>query len=422
MYEGSPNGAIPWAPWIVPLLVWTLFILANFVVMYALMLMFRRQWIEKEHLTFPIVRLVMDVSDYGTAGAIGSFLRSPLMWTGFGLAAVYNVMNMLQAWNPAIPALGKTYDLGALLTERPWSSLRPLSVAWRPENFGIGYLVSTEVLLSVWIFYLLQRFTTLFATMGGYEISGMPFERQQAFGGYLALGIVLIWMSREHIARVVRKAFTNTTEIDDSDEPIPYRITVWAAIIGFAVMVFIAVYAGMWLWVAVVHFGLVLLFSITYSRVRAEAGSPMVWLFPINQHWDMMVYSIGSSRFQRGVSYGNFSIFAVFFWLSRGYFPSMSAYQMEGFKIADEARIRQRTMIWWMIAALLIGLAGAYYIHLQAYYSFGANVQHSCREPVCGMMNRAIAEFEARRDVVPYYVVGHHGDMMPLSRYVHTRS
>lgn len=374
MYEGSADGTIPWGPWIVPLLTWTAFILANFVVMYALMLMFRRQWVEKEHLTFPIVRLVMDVSDYGTHGAVGSFLRNPLMWMAFGLAAVYNVMNMLQAWNPSVPALGKYYDLGALLTERPWSALRPVSIAWRPENFGIGYLVSTEVLLSVWVFYLLQRFSNLFAVVGGYEIPSMPFEREQAFGGYLALGIVLFWMAREHMGRIARKTFGNGDEIDDSDEPVPYRTTIWAAIIGFAVMMLIAVQAGMWPWVAAVYLGIILLFSVTYARVRAEAGAPMVWLFPIARQWDMMIHSVGSARYQSGVGHGNLAIFAVFFWLGRGYFPTMSAYQIEGFKICEEARIRQRTMIWWMIAAVVMGLAGAYYVHLQAYYSYGANV------------------------------------------------
>ncbi len=374
MYEATEDGAIPWAPWILPLVTWTLFTLANFVAMYALMLMFRRQWIEKEHLTFPIVRLVMDMSDYGVGGTIGRFLRNPLMWTAFALAAVYNLMNMLQAWNPAVPALGKYYDLGAVLTERPWSALRPMGIAWRPENFGIGYLVSTEVLLSVWVFYLLQRFSNFFAVVGGYEIPGMPFEREQAFGGYLALGIFLFWMGREHLALMFRKAFTGDPSIDDSQEPFSYKTTVWAAIIGFAVMIAIAVQAGMWLWMAAIYFAIILLFAVTYARVRAEAGSPMVWLFPIMEQWDMMIYSVGSAPYQRGTGFNNLTVFTLFYWLARGYFPTMAGYQVEGFKIADEGRIRHRTMILWMIAALVIGLVGAYYLHIQAYYSYGANI------------------------------------------------
>ncbi len=374
MYEGTEDGAVIWGPWILPLIVWTVFILANFVVMYALMLMFRRQWIEKEHLTFPIVRLVMDMSDYGDGGAIGAFLRNPLMWTAFSLAAIYNLMNMLQAWNPAVPALGKYYDLSAVLTERPWSALRPMAIAWRPENFGIGYLVSTEVLLSVWVFYLMLRFSNFSAALGGYDIPGMPFPREQAYGGYLALGIFLFWMGREHIAEILRKAFTGDPTIDDSGEPFSYKTTVWAAIIGFAAMMIIAVQAGMYVWMAGLYFLIILLFAVTYARVRAEAGSPMVWLFPIMKQWQMMTYIGGSAPLQRGTGFGNLTVFTLFYWMARGYFPTMSGYQVEGFKIADEARIRQRTMILWMIVALLVGLVGAYYLHLQAYYSFGANI------------------------------------------------
>lgn len=374
MFEGTADGHIPWGPWIVPLIVWTIFILANFIVMYALMLIFRRQWVEKEHLTFPIVRLVMDLSSYEGHAQTGRFLANPLMWTGFGIAAIYNVMNMLQAWNPAIPAMGKAYNLGALLTEHPWSSLNPLSIAWRPENFGIGYLVSTEVLLSVWVFYLLIRFSNFATVVAGYEISGMPFEREQAYGGYVALGIMLFWVGREQIGAILRKAFTGDPSVDDSKEPFTYKTIVWAGLTGFAAMMVIAVQAGMWVWMAGLYFVVILLFAVTYARMRAEAGSPMVWLFPIMKQWDMFAYVGGSAPLHRGMSYNNLTIFTIFYWLARGYFPTMSGYQIEGFKIADEAHIRQRTMIVWTIVALVVGLAGAYVLHLQAYYSYGANI------------------------------------------------
>ncbi|MFO7945793.1 MAG: DUF6785 family protein [Armatimonadota bacterium] len=374
MYEGSEDGVIPWKPWLAPLAVWTIFLLANFIVMYALMLMFRQQWIEKEHLTFPVARLVMDVSDYGAEGTIGPFLRNPLMWTGFAVAAAYNLMNMLNAWNPSVPCLGKTYNLGALLTERPWSALAPLNIAWRPENFGIGYLVSTEVLMSVWVFYLLFRFANFFTVIGGYEIAGMPFEREQAYGGYIALGIFLLYVGREHLIKVFRKGLLGDRTIDDSDEPFRYRTVVWAAVIGFGIMLFIAVQAGMWLSMAALYLLTVLLFSVTYARIRAEAGAPMVWLFPIQKAWEMIPYMSGSATWQRGSSFRNLTIFTLFYPLGRGYFLTTSGYQIEGFKIAEGAKIRQRTMILWMIVALVIGLGSAYYLHLSAYYSFGANV------------------------------------------------
>ncbi len=374
MYEGSPDGSIPWRPWVVPLAMWTLFLLATFVTMYALMVLFRRQWIEKEHLTFPIVRLVMDMADYSGRRVPGGFLRNPIMWAGFGLAAIYNVMNMLNAWNPAVPALGKYFDIGGLFTERPWSAIRPLSIAWRPENFGIGYLVSTDILLSVWVFELLIRFSNVLAVMFGREISGFPFDREQAWGAYLAFAPVLIWVGRGHLRNVLRKAFLGDPEVDDSDEPFSYRTTVWAGIIGFAFMVFFGMQAGMWPWVAIIYFGIILAFSVVYARARAEAGAALIWLFPITKAWEMM-FSVGGSKiYQHGSDWRNLGGLGLFYWLSRGYFPSMSGYQIEAFRIASDARIRQRTMVMWMIAALIIGLIGAYAIHLQVYYGFGANI------------------------------------------------
>jgi len=374
MYEGSDQGFVPWEGWITPLVAWTLFILATYVAMYSLMVVFRRQWIEKEHLTFPIVRLVLDMADQTGHRVAGGFLRNPIMWIGFGLATVYNVMNMLNAWNPGVPALGKNFNIGALFTERPWSGMGGLSIYWRPENFGIGYLVPTDILLSVWIFALLMRFANVAQIAMGYDVSGFPFERQQAWGGYIAFGLVLIWVGRHHIGSVLRKALTGAPQIDDSDEPFSYRTAVIAGLLGFLGMIVFGVMSGLWLWVALVYFGLCLLFSVVYARARAEAGAALIWLFPIMQAWEMMFNVGGSQVFQRGTSWRNIGAMGMHYWLSRGYFPSMSAYQMEGFRIADEAGIKQRTMVYWMIAALIIGLVGAYVIHLNVYYSFGANV------------------------------------------------
>ncbi len=374
MYEGTEDGSVPWRGWVTPLAAWTLFLLATYVTMYSLMLMFRRQWIHKEHLTFPIVRLVMNMSDTEGREVTGGFLRNPVMWMGFALAMIYNVMNMLNAWNPAVPALGKYFQIGSLFTERPWSAMGGLSIAWRPENFGIGYLVSTDVLLSVWVFALLFKLSNVAATAMGYDISGFPMERQHSWGGYLAFGLVLLWVARGHLREVFRKAFTGDPAIDDSKEPYPYRVTVWAGIIGFVVMIVFAVKAGMWPWVAIWYLGICLLFAVVYARARAEAGAALVWLFPIAQHWEMTFNIFGSKLFQHGSSWANMSALGMFYWVSRGYFTSMSAYQIEGCRIAEESGINQRTMVKWMIAALLIGLIGAYAVHLNVYYGFGANI------------------------------------------------
>lgn len=367
-------SVVPWGAWITPLVAWTLFLLAAFVAMLSLMTMFRRQWVERERLTFPIVHLVMELAGGKDAETALSFFKNPVMWAGFVLAAGYNLMNILNAWNPSIPAMGRAYDLGGLFTERPWSAIAPLSIAWRPENFGLGYLVPTDITLSVWVFYVLLRLATVFQVGMGYDVANFPFTQEQSFGSYIALGMFLVFVAREHLARVFRKAVGAAREIDDSDEPMSYRWAVIGFIVGVGGMLVWAGMAGMAIWTAVIFFGLFLLFALVYARARAEAGAAMVWLFPFYQHKKMMISIAGSEIYQRFGGWSNLTIFSLLMFLSRGYFQSMMAYQIEATKIADEARIRQRTMAVWLVVALVVGLAGAYVIHLQAYYTHGANI------------------------------------------------
>ncbi len=374
MYEGTDAGIVPWGAWTVPLLSWTVFLLAAFVAMLSLMTLFRRQWVERERLTFPIVHLVMDMAGGDQPAAKLAFFKSGAMWIGFALAVAYNLMNILNAWNPSVPAMGRAEDIGALFTERPWSAIQPLSIAWRPENIGLGYLVPTEITLSVWVFYLLLRLSNVAQVAAGYDIAGFPFAQEQSFGSYLALGVFLIIVAREHLAAAWRKMVGKASNIDDSNEPLSYRGSLIGIVVGFGFMLVWANALGMAVWTAAIYLGLFLLFALVYARARAEAGAAMVWLFPFYQHRRMMISIAGSAPYHRFGGWSNLTALSLLMFMSRGYFQSMMAYQVESMKIAEEARIKQRTMAIWLIVALVVGLAGAYVIHLQAYYTHGANI------------------------------------------------
>jgi len=373
LYEGAASERVPWLAWLGPLAWWSLFFVAVFVTMLCLIVIFRRQWAEREHLTFPICHLVLEVSPT-QEGRMGPFFRHPLMWVGFGLAFIYNLLNILNAFNPAVPALGRSYDLGALFTEEPMSAIRPLVLNYRPEVLGIGYLVSQDMALSVWVFYLMTRLENVFASMFGYRIPGMPFDQEQSTGGYLALALFLVWIARGHLGEVLRKAFYNDARVADSQEPIPYRLAVLGATAGFAVTVAFAVRAGMWVSTAVVYFGLFYAFALVYSRVRAEAGAPMVWLFPFYQHKRALLNAFGSKAFVRRRSFRNLTILSTFMFMSRGYYQSSQASQIEALKLADESGLHRRSMVWGLVLAVVLGLWGAFYLHLQAYYQYGNNV------------------------------------------------
>lgn len=345
LYEGT-EGGVPWGQWLVPLAAWGLLFLCLWVALLSLAQAFRQQWSEHERLSYPLLYLPLEV----TRGQ--AFFRNPVMWAGFGVACAYNVLNMAHAYNPAVAAAGQTYNLGALLTERPLSSLRPLMLFWRPELVGFGYLVSTEIAFSVWASYAFLKLQSLAAGVGGLEVSGFPFPQEQAMGAYLAMAGVVVYVGRRHLA-TVRKYLTV------------------AAVAALAVVGWMAA-AGMAVWLAAAYTVLLLAVAVVYARLRAEAGVPLMWLFPFWQQSQLIRSAVNSRMFLHHGTWGSATVFSTLVVLSRGYFPALMAYQSEGLQLAQRTGIRQRSMAGALVLAMAVGFGVAAWMHLRSYYTYGA--------------------------------------------------
>lgn len=373
LYEGSPTGAIPWAYWTKPIGMWLLFFFALWMVMMALTVAFRRQWSEKEKLIYPLLYLPMEVTeDIDGQSIVVGFFRNRIMWIGFAIAFLYNVSNIMNAYNPQITALGKFYDIGRLFTERPLSALRPIQLHYRPEMIGFGYLVSTEVSLSVWVFYLFLKLQSLVAAGAGLQIAGFPFPQEQSLGAYITMALMLTWVARHHLMDVVRKAFTGAPDVDDSDEPMSYRMTVFGGLAALAITLGWMIVAGMAPWLAVLYLVLILMVALVYTRIRAEIGVPLIWMFPYYQQFKAIKYFLGSRLLMDGGQWRSATIFTTLVFLSRGYFPSLMAYQAEGFRVARDTNMKPKGMTWNLILALVVGFLVAIWLHLRSYYAYGA--------------------------------------------------
>ncbi len=372
LYEGSENGAIPWRPWAVPLLAWGVFFLSFWLILLGLMALLRRQWSEKEKLTYPLQYLPLEMTE-GLAGSdlLVGFFRNPVMWVGFALSFVYNVTNIVNAYIPSVKSLGKFYDIGALFTERPWSAMRPFIFHYRPAVIGFGYLMSTEIALSTWVFYLAVKLVAVFGTAMGYEQAGLPYRYEQCMGAYIALGIALLWVGRNQLREALAKALGNAPGVDDSAEPMTYRMALICLVVGLVVWLAWVYYAGMNLKVALVYLGLLLISAIVYARIRAEVGVPMIWAFPYSQHYKAIKYVFGSRWLYDG-SWKTATIFTTLLFMSRGYFPSLVGYQVEGWRLANATKLRRQSMTWVLVIALVIGYAIAMWLHLRSYYEYGA--------------------------------------------------
>lgn len=376
MYEGTDAGVVPWAAWLRPLTAWTIFLTVLFCTGLCLVTIFRKQWSEHERLRYPLLLIPLDITaeeGTDTRQAVGNFFRDPLVWTAIAIVLLHHCLNVANAYNPAITALKDRFSMAGLFTEHPWTSFRRLSFFHRPQMIGFGYFVSLDVLFSVWFFHLMDPLLQSFAHIFGYRATpGWPFIQQQGTGAFLMLMLVLGWTGRAHLAEMLRAA-VGRGNADHSDEPMSPRVAVFGALAGFIVMIAWISTTGMSVLTACAYLGMLLVFGLVYSRIRAETGVATMWAYPFDQARNTMHYVLGGEGLTRGGP-GNLLGVTAFSWIGRGYFMSMMGYQIENEKLAEEAKLSRRGMPWLIIAAFLVGMAAGYVVNLRSYYDVGANV------------------------------------------------
>jgi len=355
------GGGVPWGAWAVPILVWSLFFLGLVAVELALVIMLRRQWIVSERLTFPIVYLPLQMTATGAG-----FLRNGLMWAGFAIPFVLESLLAINYLYPAVPAMQLRAKYPQVFTTRPWSGIGGLPVGYYPIAVGLAYFIPTDVSFSCWFFFLATKLLNVGAMALGLDQAGalgrsrIPFNQEQAAGAWIALGLIVLWTGRRHLARAFGRA--------GGEDAGMLRWARWGLIGGLVVAVGFVMAAGLAWWMALGMVGIYLLYVVVAARVRAEVGTqwtfaPLVWTPNY-----VMIHSAGPVRFTETqlVNIANFEGVTV------DVRAQPMAGQMEAFKLADAARMRQTRLVAIIVLATLAGLALAYWSSFGHWYATGA--------------------------------------------------
>ena len=227
-FEGLPEGAaIPWSAWVVPLAAWLTFIVAIYLMMIALMVLLRRQWVDHERLLFPLVQLPLQMIEEGRPGdRFGPFLKSPLMWVGFLVPFCLMSTHGLNFYFPVIPKV----NLYTVIV--PFRDFGALEILLSFTVLGLAYFLSFALASSLWVFHLLANLQMGLQYIIGYRLSG-EIEKfmegtlmlaHQGMGAMLALIAYGIWTARDHLKAVALKVWrSGPNAIDDSGEMLSYR-------------------------------------------------------------------------------------------------------------------------------------------------------------------------------------------------------
>ncbi|MFC1714647.1 DUF6785 family protein [Candidatus Poribacteria bacterium] len=165
--------------WIGPIMWWMGFIVVYIFIMLCINTILRKQWAERERLTYPIIQLPLEMTDIKSR-----FFKNKLMWIGFSIAGIISIINFINFLNPSIPELPiKRRNIDYLFTERPWNALRPVRIDAYPFVIGIGFLIPLDLLFSCWAFYWLYKMQIFVGSILGWRsLPGFPYAREQRTG------------------------------------------------------------------------------------------------------------------------------------------------------------------------------------------------------------------------------------------------
>ncbi len=371
-FVGAPDRRTPWEHWVVPLLSWSGLIGCFFIGIFSLVTLMERRWVRDEKLSFPLLNLplALTADDWSAYGPRAS--RRSLFALGVGIAFLFNAINIAHSLAPAFPGIGFSRPLFPTPLDRPWSALRGMRMYFELETIGMGYFVPLDVLFSVWFFHFAGRAVAVFGVEQGYDIPRFPFGQEQSAGGYLMMGLILLWNLRDHLTRSLARSVGLLRPNSETGQ----ERAAWTGLgLGTAGVLTFCSLAGFSLALAIPYFIVLGLFVITYARIRAETGMPFQYVVPEAMPKALVLNGFGYSRALEWGGRRGLVLFSCFAWLSRYHHTQeMAAYQMDSLKLGDEARVSRRLMLAGLALGLLMGLGAAYWAHLGAYYDQGSNL------------------------------------------------
>ena len=277
-YEGLPAGAaFPWGSWIVPLFWWGCFFFAFFAANLCLVVVFRRQWMDYERLPFPLAAGLLELTgEHGQQGTLMDLLRNPRFKIGFFIVFCLFSWDIASWFTELIPPLQANIDRQIFIGE----GFPYLRFKTNPMTIAFGYFTESNVLFSIWFFHLVMVLQVGLMNRLGFEMGSSdpwcsyhPAVGWQSFGGLLAFVVWGLWVARDHLCAVFRKAFTaRGGDVDDSGELFSYRtaVFVFLACVLFSVLFFWEL--GLSGWAALAFWGATLVLYLGLARIIVETG------------------------------------------------------------------------------------------------------------------------------------------------------
>ncbi|MEK7477666.1 MAG: DUF6785 family protein [Candidatus Coatesbacteria bacterium] len=371
--EGLPRGrSIPWGSWIGPIAAWGGFVLVLYASNLALCAVFFRQWSVRERLIFPIVHMPAEVAaDPAPGRLLNRFFRNPGAWAGIAIPVLLWGWKGLRSYVTGLPDFPLSWNLWSIFPDRPWSEFRLLSAEVFFSAIGLSFLLTREVGLSFWLFYVLYRASWVFVAWLGAGGTGFfgnwwtGFTVFQASGGMFAVAAFMCWTARRSLAAWLRRAVTGRS--DPVEDAIPPWLSLLLIAGGFLAMTLWHVVAGAQFWVGALATACTLVMLLVMGRVVAESG--MLFLSSITEPF-RVITGLFPASWISGASLASLV-------MHRGIIAEdtrkiLMPHLVNGLRAAEEGGLPLRRVLPVFALAAALGVAAGGYGFITTSHKYGA--------------------------------------------------
>ncbi len=345
--------------WVFPVITWSCFVIALWLVLLALTVFLRKQWAENEKLNYPIVQLPIAI-----ANDPKRFFTNRWMWFGFAIAAAAELLNGLNFLYPAIPSLPIKGTVLGRFASKPWSAMGHIAVSFYPFTIGLMFFTPLDLSFSCWFFYVIGRIQAIITdAVGARNI----YSLEQQTGAWIALGLIPLWMGRRYYFRIIGKIINKNYPLDDSNEPMTYRTAAMIIVAGLVFIFFLFHQIGMSFWAIGMFLAIYFPMAVGVTRIRAEIGPPLHQLIFVDPG-RTMVTVLGTRPFGTANLTGLTFLYPFVRCFRAHPMPS----ELEAFRIAERTRIGYRQLLVGMILAIVFGIFFTFWAYLHAMYQMGA--------------------------------------------------
>jgi hypothetical protein len=295
-FIGTPKGEpvrVPWGQWTRSFVTWGIYVWLFYLATFFLCGILRRQWVDSERLIFATARVPLDFTEGIREGRLlPAVMGNAPFLVGAALMMAFGVIRLMplflgeeQGWLPQIPFEDILGDTALGYVHVSPGKIYPLAI-------GFAFLVPSDVSLSIWLFYAFMCTQVVIAYTLGRPMEGGrsgPFLQWQQAGAWLALTVGMLYMARRHLWAVFRHAVW-WRRMDDSEEPIGYRLCFWGLLATLIGLIAWNVYFGVSLGAAVALMALTFSIVLVHSRMVAQGG-----LFFTQHSWSPAWFLTGVS-------------------------------------------------------------------------------------------------------------------------------